>query len=160
MDDDFLARFRERSAYEASARGSAGRLPQAAGPAPRPLHRPAFQELEHEHLFKRVWLYAGHDSELPTPGSYKLCDIVGAPILLARDDDGRGRAFFNACRLRRTHVRGECGQARARLPVPRGATTCAATWCGSRTSGTSSASRKRRRPCRPCAASDGAAGGS
>jgi phenylpropionate dioxygenase-like ring-hydroxylating dioxygenase large terminal subunit len=74
---------------------------------------PQFQTLEHEYLFKRVWLYAGHDSELPTPGSYKLCDIVGAPILLARDDDGQVRAFFNACRHRGAPVvRGECGQAR------------------------------------------------
>jgi len=113
MDDDFLARFRERSAYETAREGPPDGFPKLPD---LPLGRytdPAFQELEHEHLFKRVWLYAGHDSELPTPGSYKLCDIVGAPILLARDDDGQVRAFYNACRHRGAPVvRGECGQAR------------------------------------------------
>ena len=45
--------------------------------------------------------------------NHKLCDIVGAPILLARDDDGQVRAFYNACRHRGAPVvRGECGQAR------------------------------------------------
>jgi len=113
MDDDFLARFRERSAYETAREGPPDGFPKLPD---LPLGRytdPAFQELEHEHLFKRVWLYAGHDSELPVPGSYKLCDIVGAPILLARDDDGQVRAFYNACRHRGAPVvRGECGQAR------------------------------------------------
>ena len=72
MDDDFLARFRERSAYETDREGPPDGFPKLPD---LPLGRytdPAFQELEHEHLFKRVWLYAGHDSELPTPGSYKL----------------------------------------------------------------------------------------
>ncbi len=113
MDDDFLARFRERSAYETAREGPPDGFPKLPD---LPLGRytdPAFQELEHEHLFKRVWLYAGHDSELPVPGSYKLCDIVGAPILLARDDDGQVHAFYNACRHRGAPVvRGECGQAR------------------------------------------------
>ena len=113
MDDAFLARFRERSAYEAGRSG-----PPAGFPRLRdlPLGRytdPAFQALEHEYLFKRVWLYAAHDSELPAPGSYKLSDIAGAPILLARGDDGVVRGFYNACRHRGAPVvRGECGTAR------------------------------------------------
>ena len=45
---------------------------------------PAFFALEREHLFERVWLYAAHDSELVEPGAYKLCDIVGSPVLLVR----------------------------------------------------------------------------
>ena len=70
MDDDFLARFRERSAYETAREGPPDGFPKLPD---LPLGRytdPAFQELEHEHLFKRVWLYAGHDSELPVPGSF------------------------------------------------------------------------------------------
>jgi phenylpropionate dioxygenase-like ring-hydroxylating dioxygenase large terminal subunit len=113
VDDEFLARFRERSAYEAGRSG-----PPAGFPKLRdlPLGRytdPAFQELEREYLFKRVWLYAAHDSELPSPGSYKLCDVAGAPILLTRGEDGRVRAFYNACRHRGAPVvRAECGTAR------------------------------------------------
>ena len=113
MDQQFLERFRERSAYETARVEPPDGFPKLPD---LPLGRytdPAFQELEDEHLFKRVWLYAGHESELPTPGSYKLCDIVGAPILLARDDDGEVRAFYNACRHRGAPVvRGTSGEAR------------------------------------------------
>ena len=113
MDDQYLARFRERSAYEAARTGPPEGFPKLRD---LPLGRytdPAFQSLEHEHLFKRTWLYAAHDSELPTAGSYALRDIAGANILLARGDDGVVRAFYNACRHRGAPVvRGECGTAR------------------------------------------------
>ena len=123
MDNDFLARFRERSAYEAARDGPPEGFPKLPD---LPLGRytdPFFQELEHEYLFKRVWLYAAHDSELPEPGDYKLCDIVGAPILVARGDDGVVRAFYNACRHRGAPVvRGTTAEAlstrRSRSPPP------------------------------------------
>ena len=113
MDDKYLARFLERSAFESARTGPPEGFPKLRD---LPLGRytdPLFRELEHEFLFKRTWLYAAHDSQLPTPGSYKLCDIAGAPVLLARDEDGVVRAFYNACRHRGAPVvRGECGTAR------------------------------------------------
>jgi phenylpropionate dioxygenase-like ring-hydroxylating dioxygenase large terminal subunit len=73
----------------------------------------AFYELERELLFKKSWLYAAHDTEIESNGSYKLCDIAGAPVLLVRGDDGQVRAFYNACRHRGAPVvRGACGVAR------------------------------------------------
>ena len=120
MDDKYLARFRERSAYEAARTDPPEGFPKLRD---LPLGRytdPGFQALEDEYLFKRVWLYAAHDSELPDTGSYKLCDIAGAPVLLARGEDGVVRAFYNACRHRGAPVvRGDCGTARMLdLPVP------------------------------------------
>ena len=113
MDDTYISRFRERSAFEATRTEPPDGFPKLPD---LPLGRytdPAFHALEHEQLFKRVWLYAAHDSELATPGSYKLADIAGAPILLVRGDDGEVRAFYNACRHRGAPVvRGECGSAR------------------------------------------------
>lgn len=113
MDDKYLARFRERSAYEAARAGPPEGFPKLRD---LPLGRytdPLFQALEDEYLFRRVWLYGAHDSELPAEGSYKLCHIAGASILLARGDDGVVRAFYNACRHRGAPVvRGECGTAR------------------------------------------------
>jgi phenylpropionate dioxygenase-like ring-hydroxylating dioxygenase large terminal subunit len=42
-----------------------------------------------------------------------LCDVVGAPVLLVRGDDGEVRGFYNACRHRGAPVvRGEGGTAR------------------------------------------------
>ncbi len=113
MDQDYLNRFHERSAYEVGRTGPPDGFPTLPD---LPLGRytdPAFFELERQHLFKNVWLYAGHDSELTESGSYKLCDIVGAAVLLVRGDDGDVRAFFNACRHRGAPVvRGTCGVAR------------------------------------------------
>lgn len=113
MDEGYLAQFRERSAEE-----SARTAPPAGFPAfpDLPLGRytdPQFYALEREHLFKRSWLYAAHDSELVGPGAYKLCDIAGAPVLLVRGDDGQVRGFFNACRHRGAPVvPGGCGVAK------------------------------------------------
>jgi phenylpropionate dioxygenase-like ring-hydroxylating dioxygenase large terminal subunit len=113
MDDKYLARFLERSAFESARTGPPEDFPKLRD---LPLGRytdPLFQKLEDEYLFKRTWLYAAHDSELPTPGCYKLCNIAGAPILLARDEHGEVRGFFNACRHRGAPVvRGECGRTR------------------------------------------------
>ncbi len=113
MDDQYLARFRERSAFETARTGPPEGFPKLRD---LPLGRytdPTFRALEVEHLFKRTWLYAAHESELPTPGSYALRDIAGANILLTRGDDDVVRAFYNACRHRGAPVvRDECGTAR------------------------------------------------
>lgn len=113
MDDQYLARFRERSAYEAARTGPPEGFPKLRD---LPLGRytdTTFRALEDEHLFKRMWLYAAHDSELPTAGGYALRDIAGANILLTRGDDGVVRAFHNACRHRGAPVvRDDCGTAR------------------------------------------------
>ena len=113
MDDQYLARFRERSAYEAARTGPPEGFPKLSD---LPLGRytdTTFRALEDEHLFKRMWLYAAHDSELPTAGSYALRDIAGANILLTRGDDGIVRTFHNACRHRGAPVvRDDCGTAR------------------------------------------------
>lgn len=61
---------------------------------------PGFLRLEREHLWTGAWLYAGHIDELPGPGSYKLWERSGAPVLLVRDEAGEVRAFYNACRHR------------------------------------------------------------
>ena len=74
---------------------------------------PAFHELEKERVFARSWLFAGHESEWPDPGSYRLTARSGAPIVVVRGEDGVLRAFYNACRHRGAPVtRDECGTAR------------------------------------------------
>lgn len=74
---------------------------------------PAFHALERERVFARTWLFAGHESEWPEPGSYRLFTRSGAPIVVVRGEDGGLRAFYNACRHRGAPVtRDECGTAR------------------------------------------------
>jgi phenylpropionate dioxygenase-like ring-hydroxylating dioxygenase large terminal subunit len=57
------------------------------------------RDAEIEHLFRPLPLIVGHASELP--GGHVLAhDDYGVPMLLARDGDGRFRAFLNVCRHR------------------------------------------------------------
>ncbi len=51
-------------------------------------------------VFKRVPLMVALTCEMPKPGDYKAMDMVGVPILVTRDKDGKARAFINACRHR------------------------------------------------------------
>lgn len=113
MDDAYRQRYAERSAYEQARTGPPEGYPKLPGIPIGRYTDERFYELEREHLWKRSWLYAAHISELPTPGSYLLCDIAGAPILLVHGDDGVVRGFYNTCRHRGAPVvRGECGTAR------------------------------------------------
>ena len=90
--------------------------PDAVEVPPIPTGRytdPAFHRLERERIFARTWLFAGHESEWPENGSYRLTDRSGAPIVVVRGDDGVLRAFYNSCRHRGAPVtRDECGTAR------------------------------------------------
>jgi phenylpropionate dioxygenase-like ring-hydroxylating dioxygenase large terminal subunit len=113
VDQDYLSRFRLRSSEESARHGAPEGFPALPDIALGRYTDPAFHTLEIERLFKRTWVYAAHDSELVGPGSYLLCDVVGAPVLLVRGDDGEVRAFFNACRHRGAPVvRNQSGTAR------------------------------------------------
>jgi len=64
---------------------------------------PAFLELERRHVFEGAWLYAAHADELPAAGDFRALDTLerlGHPLFLVRGEDGRIRAFYNACRHR------------------------------------------------------------
>jgi p-cumate 2,3-dioxygenase alpha subunit len=65
---------------------------------------PEILQREHEQIFGRSWLYVGHESELPTPGSYKTRSVAGRPLIFCRDDTGRVRAFLNSCPHRGSEV--------------------------------------------------------
>ncbi|NOD35663.1 MULTISPECIES: aromatic ring-hydroxylating dioxygenase subunit alpha [unclassified Ruegeria] len=56
--------------------------------------------LEQEHCFRRSWVFAGADAELPERGDMKPVDIGGAPLIILRDQDGAIRALHNVCRHR------------------------------------------------------------
>src|SRR5471030_1682225 len=75
---------------------------------------PRVYEREVDRIFNRTWLFAGHASEARTTGDYFTTTILGQPLLLARGNDGRVRAFYNTCRHRGSKVALEpCGHASA-----------------------------------------------
>jgi phenylpropionate dioxygenase-like ring-hydroxylating dioxygenase large terminal subunit len=61
---------------------------------------PAVFEQEMARIWNRVWVYLGHDSELPRPGDYLRRAIGRQPVVLVRGGDGCVRTFFNRCRHR------------------------------------------------------------
>jgi phenylpropionate dioxygenase-like ring-hydroxylating dioxygenase large terminal subunit len=58
---------------------------------------PAQQRAEIEVIFKRVPLMLALTCEMPKPGDYKAMEVVGLPVLIARDRAGTVRAFLNVC---------------------------------------------------------------
>ena len=60
---------------------------------------PAYFELERERIFRRAWLPIGHASNVPEPGSYFVREmpVLKTSLLVVRGQDGKVRAFHNAC---------------------------------------------------------------
>lgn len=61
---------------------------------------PARHDAELASLFRCLPLCLGHEDQLRTPGSVLARDLVGLPLLLMRDLDGRIGVFLNSCRHR------------------------------------------------------------
>ena len=55
---------------------------------------------EIERIWNRVWVYLGHESELPKPGDYIRRPIARQSLLIVRGKEGTIRVFFNRCRHR------------------------------------------------------------
>ena len=75
---------------------------------------PARWAMEMELIFKRLPLMLALSIELPNPGDYKAMEMVGRPILLTRDKDGKAHAFLNVCTHRGSPLaetgRGNCSR--------------------------------------------------
>jgi len=54
-------------------------------------------EREYSAIFDRCWLYLGHASELPEPGSFLTRRVARRPILFTRDKNGEFNALLNSC---------------------------------------------------------------
>lgn len=58
---------------------------------------PKIFDLEMERIWGRIWVYIGHESEVPNPGDYKSWWLAGEPVILSRHADGSLRVLFNRC---------------------------------------------------------------
>ena len=61
---------------------------------------PAIYELELEKVIARNWILAGHVSELPEVGDFKVLKVARESVIIVRGGDGAIRAFANVCRHR------------------------------------------------------------
>jgi len=82
---------------ETTFRGDTGQLERRI--SMREKLTPAYFELEREKIFRRAWLPIGHASHVPEPGSYFVREmpVLKTSLLVVRGQDGKVRAFHNAC---------------------------------------------------------------
>lgn len=74
---------------------------------------PAVFALEQQRIFRRAWLYVGHESEIPQPGDYVLRRLGPEEVLLVRQEDGALALLHNRCAHRGARVATEpAGSAR------------------------------------------------
>jgi phenylpropionate dioxygenase-like ring-hydroxylating dioxygenase large terminal subunit len=73
---------------------------------------PGVYQTEMRGIFERTWVYAGHESEVPSPGDYKTTLIGRQPVIVSRHEDGQVYVLLNRCRHRAAVVcRAERGHA-------------------------------------------------
>nr|MDJ0814291.1 aromatic ring-hydroxylating dioxygenase subunit alpha [Woeseiaceae bacterium] len=61
---------------------------------------PDIYELEIERIINRNWILAGHQSELPEQGDFKVFNVAKESAIIVRGSDGELKAFANVCRHR------------------------------------------------------------
>ena len=61
---------------------------------------PAVYALELDRIIYRHWIFAGHVSQLPEPGDFRVLNVAGEAAIVVRGSDGELRAFANVCRHR------------------------------------------------------------
>jgi choline monooxygenase len=70
---------------------------------------PAQLEREKEKIFSCTWQVVGHSAQVARPGDYSTFELAGEPLLLARDQHGELRGFYNVCRHRAGPPAEGCG---------------------------------------------------
>ncbi|NIE65858.1 anthranilate 1,2-dioxygenase large subunit [Burkholderia sp. Ax-1719] len=61
---------------------------------------PELFELEMEFIFEKNWIYACHESEIPTPNDFITMRAGRQPMIISRDGNGQLNAMINACQHR------------------------------------------------------------
>lgn len=61
---------------------------------------PEIYALELEHIVTRNWVLAGHQSQLPEPGDFRVLNVANESAIIVRSQDGSLKAFANVCRHR------------------------------------------------------------
>ncbi len=52
---------------------------------------------EMRRIFYTTWVFIGHESEIPQPGSFKTTYIASLPLIVTRTDDGAIHVLVNRC---------------------------------------------------------------
>ncbi len=63
----------------------------------RALSDPEIYELEMERIFGRIWVFLGHESEIPNSGDFVVRDMGSDSVLVTRDKSGEVHVMLNVC---------------------------------------------------------------
>jgi phenylpropionate dioxygenase-like ring-hydroxylating dioxygenase large terminal subunit len=58
---------------------------------------PAIFELEMQRIHERVWIFCGHESQVPKAGDYYQVQVGRQPMLMVRAGDGSVNVLYNRC---------------------------------------------------------------
>jgi len=61
-------------------------------------------QLELDCIVMHNWTFAGHQSQLPEAGDFKVFNIANESAIIVRSQSGEIKAFANVCRHRGSHV--------------------------------------------------------
>ncbi len=64
----------------------------------------ALYDREQERVFRRAWLFLGHESQLAQPRDFFTAYMGEEPVIVTRDGSGQIHAFLNTCRHRGMRV--------------------------------------------------------
>jgi len=56
-----------------------------------------FMRREWDHLWTKIWHIAGREAELKAPGDFIVHDFMRESVIIARQDDGSLKGFYNIC---------------------------------------------------------------
>ncbi|MGB7182554.1 MAG: Rieske 2Fe-2S domain-containing protein [Burkholderiaceae bacterium] len=78
---------------------------------PDRVHRSVYtdqQIFDHEitEIFGKIWVYCGHESQIPEPGDYYTLTIGREPMVMVRDQDNTINVLYNRCPHRGVQI---CG---------------------------------------------------
>lgn len=54
-------------------------------------------EYEFSQIYDKLWLYVGHETEIPLPGDFATRTVARRPLLFVRDSNGKVQVFLNTC---------------------------------------------------------------
>ena len=61
-------------------------------------------DAEMERIWERIWVYCGHESQVPERGDYYAVTIGRQPMIMVRQKDGSVQVLYNRCPHRGVQV--------------------------------------------------------